>query len=72
MKWAKIGKAYFNTALITAFYWSAGRLCIHWVGEGEGGPDIYTDVNREQYLRLCRCVGVAPVEEDDGDGKSRI
>lgn len=70
MKWVRIHKAYFNTALITAFYWSAGKLVVHWVGEGESGPDYFKDTDRKDYLRLCRCLGVPPIEEDDGDGKS--
>jgi hypothetical protein len=66
MKWVKINNAYFNTNLITSFYWALGRLYIYFVAEGDA--ESYTDPNRENYLRLCRQLGVRPVEED-ADGK---
>lgn len=69
MKWARCGKAYFNTALIISFYWSAGRLYVYWLGDSE--PDSYKDPDRSEYLRLCMALGVRPVEEEDAaDGEN--
>ena len=63
MKWAQVGKAHFNTDLIQAFYWDAGRLVVHWLGDPEQ-PECYKDPERVGYLRLCQALGVRPVEED--------
>lgn len=67
MKWVRVGKAHFNTALIQAFTWSAGHLLVWW--HGEEGPEWYADPDRAYYLNLCCILGVRPVEEDaDGEG----
>ena len=63
MKWARINQAYFNTDLIVSFYWKDGKLVIWNIGDTE--PEWYKDLDRENYLRLCRVVGVRPVEEGD-------
>ena len=67
MRWALINSAHFNTYLIQAFYWAAGKLYIYW--QGEEGPDGYADPDRENYLRLCHAAGVRPVEEVDACGE---
>lgn len=63
MKWVQVGIAHFNTDLILAFNWSGGTLFIWWLGEPEG-PDSYKDPDRIFYNRLCRTLGVRPVEAD--------
>ena len=70
MNWVRVGKAYFNTDLIESFYWTLGKLWVHWLGEG--AAERYEDPDRENYLRLCRRLGVRPVEEDEVNGESRI
>ena len=67
MKWVRVNRAHFNASLITAFYWSMGRLYVYWQGEPDADP--YDDADRKNYLGLCHCLGVKPIEED-GDGKS--
>lgn len=62
MKWVQVNRAHFNTALICSFYWSGGKLFVYFVGEDE--PDYYDDPKRENYLRLCRTLGVRPLEDD--------
>jgi hypothetical protein len=62
MRWVKVNKAHFNTSLILAFYWSIGKLYVYWLGDAD--YECYNDADRENYLRLCRALGVAPVEED--------
>ena len=62
MRWVKVNKAHFNTSLMMSFYWSLGKLYIYWLGDTEA--DSYPDPNRENYLGLCRALGVAPLEED--------
>ena len=63
MKWVRIGKSFFNTDLIQAFYWALGKLWVHHMGDPD--PEGYADPNKEKYYRLCLAVGMAPVEEDD-------
>ena len=60
MKWALVGIAHFNTDLIQAFSWAAGRLSIWWLGDPEG-PETYRDPDRKHYLSLCRALGLRPV-----------
>ena len=68
MKFARVNNAYFNLDLIEAFYWSGGKLCIHWRGEPEQ-PDTYDDPKRFNYHRLCIVAGVPPIlEGGDADG----
>lgn len=62
MRWVNVTKAHFNTSLILAFYWSAGKLYVYWHNATD--YEWYSDPDREDYLRLCRALGVAPVEED--------
>lgn len=68
MKWVIVNNAHFNLDLIQAFYWSNGKLRVHWHGEPEQ-PDVYDDANRANYLRMCHATGVAPIpKEVDIDG----
>lgn len=62
MKWVTLGKAHWNTDRIQSFHWSEGRLYVYWQGEAESNPDTYRDPDRAQYIRLCRGLGIAPVE----------
>jgi hypothetical protein len=67
MNWTNINGAYFNTNNIVSFYWKKGRLYVWNIGDTE--PEWYEDKDRANYLRLCRVIGVRPVEEDaDGQG----
>lgn len=68
MKWVTVNNAHFNLDLIEAFYWSGGKLCVHWHGEPEQ-PDIYDDPNCFNYSRLCIAAGVVPIKEE-ANGKS--
>lgn len=63
MKWTRVNKAFFNTELMKAFHWSAGKLWIWWLGEDE--PETYADPDREHYLDLCRRLILTPVKEDE-------
>lgn len=63
MKWARVKMAHWNTDLIKAFHWSAGRLRVWWLSEPD--VDVYDDPDRERYEALCRILGVLPVEVDD-------
>ena len=62
MRWVNVNKGHFNTSLIQSFYWSVGKLYVYWLGDTE--YERYDDPDRENYLRLCRALGVAPAEED--------
>lgn len=67
MKWVQINKAFFNTDLIQAFYWSNGKLYVDWLGEPE--RDYYDDPKQENYRRLCARLALRP-EEGGKDGKN--
>lgn len=67
MKWARINRAHFNLDHVSSFYWKLGKLYIWAPGDTE--PEWYSDPDRKNYLRLCKVLGVSPIEEDaDGEG----
>lgn len=67
MKWITVGSAHWNTDLIQAFSWSAGRLLVWWQGVTEKeGPEIYTDPDGAMYNQLCLRIGVRPLEVGPG------
>ena len=67
MRWALVNSAYFNTYLIQAFHWSAGKLYVYW--QGDEDFETYADPDRANYLRLCHAAGVRPVEEVGARGE---
>lgn len=68
MRWVTIGRAHWNADHIEAFYWADGRLVVYWHDREENNMESYKDPDRAQYNRLCRALGMAPVEVDP-DGK---
>lgn len=65
MKWVDINKAHFNTDLMKAFYWSMGKLFVHWVYEE--GFETYDDPDRKNYLGLCRRLTLSPILTGEDD-----
>lgn len=62
MKWVQINNAHFNTNLICSFHWTGGKLWIWFIGDESAAR--YEDPKRENYIRLCRALGVAPIGGD--------
>ena len=62
MKWVRVDDAHFNTNLICSFFWVRGKLWIWFLGDDD--PTAYQDPKRENYIRLCHALGVAPIGED--------
>jgi hypothetical protein len=65
VKWVLLGARHINTDQLQAFIWSAGSLYLTFNGET---VLRLRDPDRELYLKLCRLLGVRPVE-DDPDGE---
>lgn len=61
MKWINTNRGHLNTDLMQAFYWSRGKLWVHWLGEDS--PESYDDPNRETYTNLCLRLLLKPIEE---------
>lgn len=61
MKWVTIGNAHWNTDLVKAFSWGAGKLLVWWEDEPEG-PEYYKDPTGLLYRSMCRCLGIVPQE----------
>ena len=69
MKWVTVGRAHWNADHIEAFFWAAGQLVVYWHDREENNVESYKDPDRALYIRLCRAVGLAPVEVvSDGEG----
>ena len=68
MKWVRVNKAHFNTELIKAFYWSASRLYVYWLGEDD--YESFWDPNQENYERLCSYLNMSPVKEEHRHGQN--
>ena len=64
MKWVQINQAHFNVDLICSFHHSRvkGKLYVWFIGDS--APESYDDPDMDNYLRLCRALGVSPIEED--------
>lgn len=61
MKWFFINGKHINLDHVQVFHWQRGRLWLWFVGDDEAVD--YRDPLAENYLRLCRLLGVAPDEE---------
>lgn len=66
MKWVLIQRIHINTDRIQSFHWIEGRLYVRFAGEDSV---TFRDPDREAYIRLCRCLGVRPMEGEH-DGKN--
>lgn len=66
MKWVLVARTHINTDLVQAFFWTEGQLTI-WVVADDVSMK-FRDPDRALYLKLCRALGVRPVEEA-ADGK---
>lgn len=62
MRWVRIKNTHINADLIEYFCWHGGKLRIYWLNNE--AVMAVEDPDHENYLRLCRALGVAPVEED--------
>lgn len=65
MKWVRLNGYHINTDLLTTFFWRpSGELVLYHVNKAVSLPDP----DRELYIKLCRALGVRPMEEV-ADGK---
>ena len=63
MKWVQINRAHFNADLICSFHYNHTKRMLYVWFVGDHSPEGYDDPDKENYLRLCRALGVAPIEE---------
>lgn len=62
MKWTLVNNVHINLGLVYSFHWRDGKLWIRFLNDDSAIS--YADPSRRNYERLCRVLGVAPVEGD--------
>lgn len=61
MKWFLLYDKHINLDLVQVFQWRKGKLWMWFLGDPEAVD--YYDPKAENYIRLCRLLGVTPNEE---------
>lgn len=62
MKWVLISGRHINTDQVQVFWWTDNLLEVWFAGDQTAAK--YHDPDKYNYYKLCRAVGVRPVEEE--------